>query len=134
MSSHKLTSGYFCLLGWMLLIAGSLLGEQPHDTAADSNSTAKRSTRLREGASLIDQLGEFREAGGRVVFYPQGTSTSLQLLENLALERVASDLDQPGRIWSVTGTITEYRGGNFLLLQRVVLKSRSNEKHGPPSS
>ena len=38
------------------------------------------------------------------------------------------------RIWSVTGTVTEYRGGNFLLLQRVVLKPRSNEKHGTPQS
>jgi hypothetical protein len=89
--------------------------------------------RLREGMKLVNQIGELREAGGRIAFYPDGGSHSFQLLENLALERVSRDLDQPHRKWSVTGEITEYRGGNYLLLHRAILKARVSAAPGPRS-
>ena len=85
---------------------------------------------LREGMKLVNKVGKLREAGGRVLFYPDGDKRSLQLLENLALERVLDDLDQPQRNWSVAGVVTEYRGGNYLLLHRAVLKARSSTLSG----
>jgi hypothetical protein len=89
-----------------------------------------RTLRLREGMKFVNRVGELREAGGRILFYPDGDTRSLQLLENLALERVSDDLDQTQRKWSVTGIITEYRGGNYLLLHRAVLKARSSKLSG----
>lgn len=91
------------------------------------------SVRLREGKRLVNRIGELRETGGRIAFYPDGETHSLQLLENLALERVSHDLDQQHRKWSVTGTVTEYRGGNYLLLDRAVLKARVSKSSGPRS-
>jgi hypothetical protein len=47
-------------------------------------------------------------------------------LENLNLERVASVINEnPEQLqWSVSGTITEYRGANYLLVSRATLKSK----------
>jgi hypothetical protein len=89
--------------------------------------------RLREGVKLVNQIGELRYHGDGVAFYPDGETHSLQLLENLALERVSHDLDQSHRKWSVTGVVTEYKGSNFLLLQRAVLKARPSTTSGPRS-
>ena len=48
-------------------------------------------------------------------------------LENLTLQRIAQVIaDSPERLrWTVTGTITEYRGANYLLVRRAILKNRS---------
>ncbi len=89
--------------------------------------------RLREGMKFVNRIGELRDTGGRITFYPDGQSQSLQLLENLALERVTNDLDQTHRKWSVTGTVTEFKGSNYLLLHRAVLKARSTKASGPRS-
>lgn len=48
--------------------------------------------------------------------------TTIHLLENLALERIAetqahSAADRP---WLVSGVITEYRGANYLLVRQAV--------------
>lgn len=110
-------------------------GQTPSLNRDESQDEAsKKQFRLREGAKLVEQVGEFREAGGRIAFYPEGASSSLQLLENLALERVARDLDQRKRKWSVTGIVTEFRGGNYLLLHRAVQKARSVQSDGVPRS
>jgi len=121
-----------CLFVW-----SDVQGETPADgrTATTSEEdVARKPFRYREGQKLVDKLGEFRETGGRIAFYPEGSSVSLQLLENLALERVARDLDQRTRKWSVSGLITEYRGVNFLLLHRAVQKARSTRNSGVPRS
>ena len=107
--------------GCGLLFSG---GRAPQAHGEEDSATSQPKHRLREGSQLVDRLGEFRETGGRFAFYPDGSSFSLQVLENLALERVTRDLDRT-RKWSVTGVITEYQGGNYLLLQRAVQKARS---------
>lgn len=83
--------------------------------------------RFREGLKIIDQVGELRNAAGRIAFYPDGETHSLPLLENLALERVEQDVDQPRRKWTVSGTVTEYKGVNYLLLHHAVLKARVSD-------
>ncbi|MBP86037.1 MAG: hypothetical protein CMJ64_04860 [Planctomycetaceae bacterium] len=90
--------------------------------------------RAREGSKIVQQLGEFRETGGRIAFYPEGSTKSLVLLENLALERVSRDLEQGTRKWNVSGAITEYRGANYLLIERAVLKQRSAVDAAEPRS
>jgi len=82
--------------------------------------------RLREGAKLVDQIGEFQKSGERYNFYPQTAKGVIRVLENLALERVASMLvDDPSpRLWNVSGMVTEFRGENYLLITKAVLKPR----------
>jgi hypothetical protein len=96
--------------------------------AADGASPdpSSSSLRMREGTKLTDQLGDFQKSGDRYNFYPLEGKGVLRVLENLALERVAGVLlDDPSpRTWSVSGVLTEYRGENFLLITRAVLKSR----------
>jgi hypothetical protein len=99
-----------------------------------SGTVAERTTpstvRLREGSTLTDALGEFHNAGDRIIFQPLDRTISLPTLENLALERVARSLEEnpTRRLWSVTGTVTEYRGGNYLLITRARLKAK---RHAP---
>jgi hypothetical protein len=90
--------------------------------------------RLREGASLDNELGQFEFAGDRVAFLTANGNTRFIVLENLNLERIARVLgDEPdARAWSVSGSITEYRGGNYLLVTRAILKSRARPSAAKP--
>ena len=62
-------------------------------------------------------------SGGRVLFFTADGKRRFVGLENLNLERVARTIaESPQTLqWSVTGTITEYRGANFLLVRRAIL-------------
>jgi hypothetical protein len=50
---------------------------------------------------------------------------SFRVLENLALERINRELGQArGNLqWTVSGIVTEFRGNNYLLVTRAVVKS-----------
>ena len=89
--------------------------DEPKSDAAD---------RIREGTILENKLGTFKSTGGRIAFYPSDSKTPIHALENLALERVwrLQELSQ-GRQWSVSGVVTEYRDGNYLLITRAILKA-----------
>ena len=83
--------------------------------------------RLREGAEVDDQVGRFEVSGDRVVFVSKRIGQRLVVLENLALQRIARSLaerPQPSQ-WKVSGTITEFRGANFILLRRATLQGAS---------
>ena len=84
--------------------------------------------RLREGTQFQDELGYFKVAGDRLTFYATSGAYRFIALENLNLERISRLVsDSPSELeWSVSGTITEYYGVNFLLLERAVLKSRTS--------
>lgn len=82
--------------------------------------------RRREGSEIIDGVGRFERRGDRVAFLTGDRPAALIVLENLALERVlrVTDEDGLGPIrWRVTGTITEFRGANYLMIRRAVVKS-----------
>jgi len=105
--------------------------------ANDGNSTPLREgSRVREGTEIVDQLGHFQSAGGRVIFSTADGKRRFIGLENLNLERIARTVaDSPQTLqWGVTGTITEYRGTNFLLIHRAILKSGMQSPGGQPSS
>lgn len=101
--------------------------------SAKAESTAREGSRLREGLELKDEVGEFRDAGGRIAFYPANRKVTLTVLESLALERVYSELEQrlERRRWSVSGTVTEYRGGNYLQITRAVMKPKTESTAEP---
>jgi len=82
--------------------------------------------RLREGTSLVDVPGYFKMMGDRATFYTADDKERFGGLENLNLERIAVAMDEtPDQLdWIVSGTITEYRGSNHLLVTRAVLKTK----------
>jgi hypothetical protein len=89
-------------------------------------STGISWSRFREGSKVTDELGEFQMTADRFNFHLQSDKRSIRVLENLSLERVARTLeDDPSpRMWSVSGVVTEFRGENYLLITRAVLKPR----------
>ena len=99
---------------------------------ADAQKTPQRSQqktsskRYREGDTLNQQRGAFHLAGGRITFHPEGGG-ALRVLENLALERIGNELEKrPDREWIAGGKVTEYRGGNYLLVSRAVQRRRNS--------
>jgi len=96
-------------------------------TRGQSNGFAEESKRrIREGTTIHDQAGYFRNDGDGATFV---TDEHLELggLPNLNLERVVRTLkttDEAKSIrWSVSGMVTEFAGRNFLLISRAVYKS-----------
>lgn len=90
------------------------------------DSAAKLKLRQREGAKLIDRRGRFERRGERYVFLSEEGGAHFVVVENLMLERVANMLDDAAGgelLWNVSGVITEFRGANFLVLQRAVVKA-----------
>ena len=79
---------------------------------------------LREGTKIVDRLGHFRTTGDRMTFFTADGSRHFVALENLNLERIARTIEEDSAQleWSVTGTVTEYRGANFLSVQCAILK------------
>lgn len=89
----------------------------------------------REGTPVVELLGHFNVQGERVSFQSHDQSLSLVALENLALERISRQVAETPKLltWAVTGSITEYRGQNFLLVSRAQLKPTTSRKLGGPS-
>ena len=81
--------------------------------------------RIREGTELKDVLGYFTITGSRVTFIEAEGGNRFAGLENLNLERISKMISRaPKQMdWEVSGEVTEYRGANFLLVRRAVLKS-----------
>jgi hypothetical protein len=108
--------------------------EHAHSSFADSASDEESplvsalnaETRLREGSQIVQQLGVFHDTGDRIIFQPRGAKIEFPTLENLALERIARVLDESHtpRLWSVSGNLTEFKGGNYLFVTRAVLKAK----------
>ncbi len=87
-------------------------------------SAPSAALRAREGTEIFDQWGTFRSVGDRITFFLADGRQRYVVLENLNLERIARSIaDSPDPLrWSVSGTLTEYRGANYLLVTRVVAK------------
>jgi hypothetical protein len=83
-----------------------------------------QANRLREGGEIANQVGYFQAAGDRLTFVANDNKNRYVILENSNLEQVAKTLaDDPKQAeWIVSGIISEYRGGNFLMLHQAVLK------------
>ena len=127
------TPSLFCagalLLGVAVAIAQTS-GAPGNPSAGDvAEETQQKEDRLREGTELVDQPGTFRMTGDRITFFTELGRGRFVVLENLALERVGRAIeDNPQPLqWLVTGTITEFRGDNLLLIHRAVLRNRRSD-------
>lgn len=101
-------------------------------------SALKTGKRQREGLRLTEQPGTFEELGdGQFTFTPEGSKESYRTLENLALERVGNVMADSGSglTWLVTGQLTEFRGSNYLLISKAVIRNTASpETLVPPKS
>ena len=95
------------------------------DSQPPPANTERREQRLREGTVLVDVVGYFKRTGDRAMFYKSGEKHGLGVLENLNLQRVIDRItDNSGQLeWVLTGTVTEFKNRNYLLVDRVVLKN-----------
>ena len=79
--------------------------------------------RIREGTAFKNKRCLFRISGNRVVLFSEDESERYFCHENLNLERIMKVVEEnPSQhIWSIDGFFTEYRGENFVHIQRAVL-------------
>ncbi len=125
------TSAGVLLLGVSLVLAAE---NNPSGTSVSGSSAeGTQRERLREGTKIVDQLGHFKITGDRAMFYTEDGKRQFGGLENLNLERIFRALSENREqlTWSISGTITEYRGSNFLLIDRAELKTKNSHR---PSS
>ena len=118
----------------ILLLAVAALGATGHSIFAqlnalsqqEANISTKPRERVREGTVLNDVPGVFKLTGDRATFYPTDGSARYGGLENQSLERVANVIseDPTALEWLVSGNVTEYKGNNYLLVSRAILKSK----------
>jgi hypothetical protein len=81
--------------------------------------------RLREGTELVEHVGHFEMAKERLVFVSDRGGVRLVGLENLNLERISQTIaNSPSQLtWKISGIVTEFRGTNYLLVRRALLKT-----------
>jgi hypothetical protein len=104
-------------------------------TPVTESSSSRSKDRVREGTELQDVLGTFRLTGDRATFYPADGTGKFGGLENQTLERVATVIaaDPASMEWLVTGTVTEFRGNNYILVTRAILKAKPSSLTKPAS-
>lgn len=97
----------------------------PSESANSASDTPKI---VREGARIESKIMRAKLAGENIVWEADDSKKSFDSLENLALERVLQAVHADGseRPWIVTGTITEFKGRNFILLERASRAPRVN--------
>ena len=109
------------------LFARSLEVQNRADEASRAPS-ADAPQRLREGSAQTDVVGYFELTADGATFRSLDGRARLVGLQNLNLQRIVEAIrEHPDRLeWVVSGTVTEYRGANFLLIKRALLKTRTS--------
>lgn len=81
--------------------------------------------RRREGEQLDQLVGSFQSAEGKMLFVAADGRERFTVLANQNLERVERTLadGHERSLWKISGTITEYRGANYLLISRALRKN-----------
>lgn len=127
-----------CLAGLAVLgLSAALLAQTPEAktpvvrtqlAASPSARPSEGGKRLREGTKLIEVEGRFEFTGDRMAFFRADAEESYKVLENLALERINKVLEETRANekpqWMISGIVTEYHGGNFLLVTKAVIKAQ----------
>ena len=118
----------FC---WYLVFSGTT-ASQAREEQARQTSPVGTGDRVREGTPLETQ-GSFKLTGDRIMFYASSDNRRFGTLENLNLERISKAVSESSETleWSVSATVTEFQGTNFLLISRAVLKSKPQRRSGP---
>ena len=85
------------------------------------------SSALRREGTHVEIEGHFSVSGERATFQAGDDSVQFRTLENLALDRVMRMVRDAGSrqlTWSIQGSLTEFRGQNFLLVEHAVVTGR----------
>ena len=114
------------------------LGRQQTVGIAEESTVPKQERvvhrRQREGTQVADRIGYFKMTGDRITFYTKDGQERYRGLENLALERVAQIISESQthvRVqWRVSRIVTEFRGSNYLMITRALIKSSAAIPHG----
>ncbi|MGB4728430.1 MAG: hypothetical protein WBH86_13580, partial [Thermogutta sp.] len=71
--------------------------------------------------------------GRRYTFFVAANSNRFVLLENLMLERILRAQASHGVTiqWKISGTVTEFQGQNYLLIEHALLHASSQEEPKP---
>ena len=89
--------------------------------AAQEDQVSAEEKIMREGTRIETQSAEVRQEADQLAVHLSGHSIPLIALETLAMQRVLLALidDPADKKWTVTGTVTEFQGRNYILLERV---------------
>lgn len=106
-------------------------------SAAPSDESPKKGAKpilVREGSQIEDQRGWFHQ-GDRWSFVPLNGRERFTVLENLNLERIISLMAERPDIplWRVSGSVTEFRGANYLLVEHAEMTG-SPAPQPPPAA
>jgi hypothetical protein len=114
------------LAGGSLLFAAERVASESKPGDARPVPGAASGQRMREGSTLVDVVGYFKLTSDRATFFPADSEQRYLGLENLNLERISLLVgENPDRLdWIVSGTVTEFRGANYLLVNKAILKNR----------
>jgi hypothetical protein len=119
------------LLGVALAGARSSLSNDQKPSAAATEASANQAANVQfhEGEELVDRVGKFIVAGERVVFITEENQRFIGL-ENQTLQYVVKTIQEnPGQLrWTISGTVTEYCGANYLLFTRAQLVTVESKK------
>ena len=76
----------------------------------------------REGTRFDQQAVTFRAENDQLVVLTGNDSRSIQVLENLAAQRIyrANRDDPQDNRWTISGVFTEFEGHNYLILEQAV--------------
>jgi hypothetical protein len=113
----------------------SSTADRPAAPSTSSRGGTPQSTtvRMREGVELADRVGHFKLSGDRATFYAAEGGARLVGLENLNLERVVRSVSEnPDQQWKVSGVVTEFRGGNYLLITRAIMLNKPSVARQTP--
>ena len=132
-----------CVICLMLLALVGLVAAQATDKPATDTPVAPAAETkpgeaptpppmLKENTRLIDRTGRILSLSAdlgvgtipRSVFQPSGELGYYILLENKLLEKVEAQTRHGERDVKISGTVSEYRGQNFLLLTRVYVSQK----------
>ena len=121
------SSAFWVILAVCIMaVFANLSGDNPMSAGASERPTlsqmAKEESVLREGTPLTEVKGRFKKLGERFQFIEDGTNKSFKCLENLCLQRIATNQHDDDRkvIWVVSAKVTEFNGENFLVLEKAV--------------
>jgi hypothetical protein len=100
--------------------------------AGERGESTDAADRIREGTRWQNERGVFTLVGDRVTFTPNSLrNQNFMVLENLNLERIVRTIEENRTVtdadtleWNIDGTVTEFRGGNFVIVTRSVLVAR----------
>lgn len=117
------------LIGLAAIGSNLAAGDGRNDEKSVASVAVREPAKLmREGARLESRLMIVRSSGENLTLEAEDDKQSFEALENLALERIlqAVRADSNDKRWLVTGQVTEYRGRNFILLERVSRAPRTS--------